>query len=56
MLIKRLNIGRLYENEKDNEILNYVDVLIDGPFIQELSNKNLKYRGSENQRVLNISV
>lgn len=31
MLIKRLNIGRLYENEKDNEILNYVDVLIDGP-------------------------
>ena len=48
--------GRLYENEKDNEILNYVDVLIDGPFIQELSNKNLKYRGSENQRVLNISV
>ena len=48
--------GRLYENEKDNEILKYVDVLIDGPFIQELSNKNLKYRGSENQRVLNISV
>lgn len=48
--------GRLYENEKDNEILNYVDVLIDGPYIQELSNKNLKYRGSENQRVLNISV
>lgn len=47
--------GRLYENEKDNEILNYVDVLIDGPFIQELSNKNLKYRGSENQRVINIS-
>lgn len=48
--------GRLYENEKDNEILKYVDILIDGPFIQELSNKNLKYRGSENQRVLNISV
>ncbi len=46
--------GRLYENEKDNEILNYVDVLIDGPFIQELSNKNLKYRGSENQRVIDV--
>ena len=47
--------GRLYENEKDNEILKYVDVLIDGPFIQEFSDKTLKYKGSKNQRVINIS-
>ena len=47
--------GRLYENEKDNEILNYVDVLIDGPFIQEFSDKTLKYKGSKNKRVINIS-
>ena len=44
--------GRLYENEKDNEILNYVDVLIDGPFIQELKDSNLKYRGSSNQKII----
>lgn len=43
--------GRLYEDEKDNEILKYIDVLIDGPFIQELADKNLQYRGSSNQRV-----
>ena len=47
--------GRLHENEKDNEILQYVDVLIDGPFIQEFSDKTLKYKGSKNQRVINIS-
>lgn len=44
--------GRLYEDEKDNEILKYIDVLIDGPFIQELADKNLQYRGSSNQRIL----
>ena len=44
--------GRLYEDEKDNEILNYVDVLIDGPFIQELKDSNLKYRGSSNQKII----
>ena len=43
--------GRLYEDEKDNEILEYIDVLIDGPFIQELADKNLQYRGSSNQRI-----
>src|SRR5574344_2131159 len=47
--------GRLYENEKDNEILEYVNVLIDGPYIQEFSDKTLKYKGSKNQRVINIS-
>lgn len=35
-------------------ILSYVDVLIDGPFVESLSDKNLKYRGSTNQRVLNL--
>lgn len=44
--------GRLYEDEKDNEILKYIDVLIDGPFIQELAEKNLQYRGSSNQRII----
>ena len=47
--------GRLYEDEKDNEILKYIDVLIDGPFIQELADKNLQYRGSSNQRVIYVN-
>ena len=47
--------GRLYENETDNEILRCVDILVDGPFIQEFSDKTLKYKGSKNQRVINIS-
>lgn len=30
------------------------DVLIDGEYIEELKNPNLKFRGSLNQRVINI--
>lgn len=32
----------------------YVDVLVDGPYIEEQKNPNLKYCGSENQRVINV--
>lgn len=34
------------------EILNYIDILIDGQFIQEKYDYNLKWRGSSNQRIL----
>ena len=37
------------------EILKYVDVLVDGPFIEELKDVSLKFVGSSNQRVIDIS-
>ena len=36
------------------DMLNNIDVLVDGPFILEKKNLMLKFRGSENQRVLNL--
>ena len=42
------------EDLKDKEVLNYVDVLVDGNYIDELHNPNLKWRGSENQRVIDV--
>ena len=36
------------------EMSKYVDVLVDGRFIVEQRNPNLKYRGSENQRVIDV--
>lgn len=36
------------------EILELVDVLVDGPFILEKKNLMLKYRGSENQRLIDV--
>ena len=32
----------------------FVDVLIDGPFVEELKDLNLFYRGSSNQRIIDI--
>ncbi len=36
------------------EFLNLIDVLVDGPFIIQKKNLLLKFRGSENQRILDV--
>lgn len=46
--------GYLWEDIKDWSGFEYVDVLVDGPFIQEQKNLCLWYRGSENQRVIDV--
>ena len=38
----------------NRELLKYIDVLIDGKFVEELKDLRLKYRGSENQRVIDV--
>ena len=35
-------------------ILDYVDILVDGPYIEEQRNTSLQWRGSSNQRVINV--
>lgn len=47
-----LYTGYLYEEIKDLEILNYIDVLIDGPYIESLRDVSLEWRGSSNQRII----
>ena len=42
------------ENLKDKEVFKYLDVLVDGTYIDELHNPSLKWRGSSNQRVIDI--
>ncbi|MDE7263339.1 MAG: anaerobic ribonucleoside-triphosphate reductase activating protein [Anaeroplasmataceae bacterium] len=37
-----------------DEVLSMIDVLVDGRFIEELKNLNLKFRGSSNQRIINM--
>ena len=39
-------------NEHINNILNHIDVLIDGPFIESQKDLTLELRGSKNQRIL----
>ena len=40
--------------EVTEEMLSYVDVLVDGEFVLSLRNLMLKFRGSSNQRVIDV--
>ena len=42
------------KNIKDKEIAKYLDVLVDGQYMEELHNPKLKWKGSENQRVIDV--
>ena len=39
---------------KDKEVVKYIDVLVDGRYVDELHNPTLKWRGSSNQRVIDV--
>lgn len=41
-------------NEMQKSILNHIDVIVDGKFMEEKRNLSLKFRGSTNQRVINV--
>lgn len=44
----------IYHTEYTTELLSYIDVLVDGLFIKCKKNLMLPYRGSENQRVIDV--
>ena len=46
--------GRLGQWEITRELIGYLDVLVDGPFVQEKKNLSLRFRGSENQRLIDV--
>lgn len=48
--------GYSYEDIKTNtpHLLYYVDVLIDGKFVLEQKNTSLHYKGSSNQRIIDV--
>ncbi len=45
---------KIKENPKMKKLLELCDVLVDGPFVEELLDLNLKFRGSSNQRILDV--
>lgn len=47
-------VEKMYKNDYTKELLSNIDVLVDGPFIEELKNPSLKFKGSSNQRTIDI--
>ena len=46
--------GYTYEALRDKEILTLADVLVDGPFLLEQKDAGLAFRGSRNQRIIDL--
>ena len=51
---KNHTVCDLGDIEVTDEMLDLLDVLIDGPFMWQKKNLRLMYRGSENQRVIDL--
>lgn len=45
---------RFDKDLKDKEVVKYLDVLVDGQYVDELHNPVLEWKGSENQRVIDV--
>lgn len=51
-----LYTGYLWEDICHLELIPYLDVLVDGRFIEELKDNNLPWKGSSNQRVIDVKM
>lgn len=55
-LFEKITSGTLGDWAITKEYLSYLDVLVDGPFVEEKKNLNLRFRGSENQRLIDVTA
>ena len=46
--------GFTFDKLEDKEVLKYIDVLVDGQYVDDLHDFRLKWRGSSNQRVIDV--
>ena len=49
-----LYTGSLWEELQDEKILKYLDVMVDGEFMVDKKDVSLKWKGSSNQRVIDV--
>ena len=49
-----LYTGYLFESVSTSKMLEYLDVIVDGPFIEEEKDLSLAFRGSRNQRIIKL--
>ena len=48
-------VGHMFENwPETKKFMSYIDVLVDGKFEEDKKDLNLKFRGSSNQRIIDV--
>lgn len=45
---------RIMQNPEQRELLKWIDVLVDGPYIESMHDPDLMFRGSSNQRIIDV--
>lgn len=49
-----LYTGYTYEEKKDSPLMDYIDILVDGRFEEDKKDITLQFKGSTNQRIIDI--
>ena len=52
---KDLLSARLCDKQITDKMLKNIDILVDGKFVEEKKNLKLRFKGSENQRIIDVS-
>ncbi len=46
----------LRRNDRQSELLQWIDVLVDGPYVESQRDRNALFRGSRNQRLIDVQA
>lgn len=46
----------LRRNDRQSELLRWIDVLVDGPYVESQRDRNVLFRGSRNQRLIDVQA
>ena len=52
--IRQNSFEQILENPAQRALLEQVDVLVDGRFVEALRDEQLRFRGSSNQRIIDV--
>lgn len=55
MALYRIHVGGTAKNPVLAQVLREIDVIVDGPFIEALKERDLLFRGSSNQRIIDVA-